>query len=119
VGDEVAVTGSGKRKAVRTGEENRKRGRVGNEPTATLLVYVQPRATRTGIAGWHGDAIKIRVAAPPVDGAANEELVRFLADCLAVPRARVCLVGGASGRNKRLIVRGLDATTALVRLGVK
>src|SRR5690349_9294235 len=49
-----------------------------------LTVHVQPKASRTEYVGIHGNALKIRVAAPPVDGAANDELVRFLADCCAV-----------------------------------
>ena len=50
--------------------------------TARLIVHVQPRAKRSEVVGRHGDAIKVRLAAPPVDGAANEELVRFLAEAL-------------------------------------
>ncbi|HEX6588994.1 MAG TPA: DUF167 domain-containing protein [Longimicrobiales bacterium] len=63
-------------------------------------VRVQPRASNTEIAGAHGDAIRIRIAAPPVDGAANEELIRFLAKKLGVPRAGVTIVSGDSGRDK-------------------
>jgi uncharacterized protein (TIGR00251 family) len=79
---------------------------------------VQPRASRTEIAGRHGDAIRIRVAAPPVDGAANEAIVRFLADRLVVPRAAVQLERGAGGRSKVVSVAGLDADTAARLLGV-
>jgi uncharacterized protein (TIGR00251 family) len=86
--------------------------------TADLAIVVQPRASRTGIVGWHGDAIKIRVAAPPVDGAANIELHRFLAKRLGVPRSAVTLAAGASGRWKRITVEGVDRATALERLGL-
>ncbi len=56
------------------------RGAALSGPRASLLVHLQPRASRSEIAGWYGETIKIRVAAPPVEGAANEELVRFLAE---------------------------------------
>jgi uncharacterized protein (TIGR00251 family) len=82
-------------------------------------VHVQPRASVTEIVGWHGEAIKIRLAAPPVDGAANEELVRFLAGRLALPRASIVLASGASGRAKRLEIAGLDSLTVLERLGLR
>lgn len=71
-----------------------------------LLVHVQPRAPRTEVVGRHGDAIKIRLRAPPVDGAANEELLRFLAERLGVARAALRLVAGESGRRKRVAVVG-------------
>lgn len=72
-------------------------------------MHVVPRARTTAVAGTHGDAVKIRVAAPPVDGAANAELVRFLAARLNVPAARVAIVGGAGGRRKTVAVEGMDA----------
>ena len=101
-----------------TGSEKREAGSVGAEPRASLLVHVQPRASRTEVVGRHGDAIKIRVAAPPVDGAANTELVRFLAERLGVPRAQVRLAAGAAGRRKRFEIDGLDTTQMEARLGV-
>ena len=61
---------------------------------------MQPGAKRTEVAGVHGDALKIRLAAPPVDGKANAELVRFLAAEFGVPAARVTLVRGAAARRK-------------------
>jgi uncharacterized protein (TIGR00251 family) len=64
------------------------------------------------VVGRHGDAIKIRLRAPPVDGAANEELVRFLAERLGVPRASVRIVSGTTGRRKRIEVTGLDPEAA-------
>lgn len=87
-------------------------------PQTLLLVHVQPRAKRTEIVGRHGDALKIRVAAPPVDGAANDELVRFLASRLGLRRAAVRVVAGASGRDKRIAIDGLDAARALQGLGL-
>ena len=71
-----------------------------------LDLHVQPGAKRTEVAGTHGDRVKIRLAAPPVDGAANEELVRFLAETFGVPRRQVTIVSGASSRQKRVRVEG-------------
>ena len=81
-----------------------------------LAVHVQPRAHRTEVVGRHGEAIKIRLKAPPVDGAANDELVRFLADRLGVPRGAGTIVGGATSRAKRVAVEGIDGATAFQRL---
>jgi uncharacterized protein (TIGR00251 family) len=75
----------------------------------TVALHIVPRARVTAVAGSHGDAVKIRVAAPPVDGAANAELVRFLAARLNVPTARVTIVGGASGRRKTVAVEGMQS----------
>lgn len=72
-------------------------------------IYVQPRAARTEVVGPHGDAIKLRVAAPPVEGEANREVVRFLAKTLGVPAAAVELVSGETGRRKVVEVTGLSA----------
>ena len=76
---------------------------------ATVVVHVVPRARQTGVSGRYGDAIKITVAAPPVDGAANAELVRFVAERLGVPRAAVTITSGATGRRKTIAVRGMAA----------
>jgi uncharacterized protein (TIGR00251 family) len=67
-------------------------------------LHVQPRASKTEVAGRHGDAIKIRVKAPPVEGAANEELIRFLAKRFKVARSAVRLVSGATSRHKQVVV---------------
>ena len=85
--------------------------------TARLVVHVQPRARRSEIAGRHGDAIKVRLAAPPVDGAANEELVRFLAETLGVPRRAVRLTAGLTSRRKTVEIDGLTGAAALALLG--
>lgn len=77
---------------------------------------MQPRAARSEVAGRHGDAIKIRVAAPPVDGEANEALVRFLAKILGVPRSAVSITAGQAGRRKRVRVEGLTVAQVEARL---
>lgn len=78
-----------------------------------LLVLVQPRASRTEVVGTHGDAIRIRLAAPPVDGAANEELIRFLARRLGVGRRAVDITGGLSSRRKVVQVAGATVEQAM------
>lgn len=79
-------------------------------------MHVQPRASRTELAGQYGDALKVRLAAPPVGGAANEALVRFLAELLEVPRSAVRLERGAAGRSKLVAVQGLTVEAAFRRL---
>jgi uncharacterized protein (TIGR00251 family) len=74
-----------------------------------LRLHVQPGAGKTGIAGTHGDALKIRLAAPPVDGKANDCLIDFIALKLGLPRACIELVSGAASRRKRLRVSGASA----------
>jgi uncharacterized protein (TIGR00251 family) len=83
-----------------------------------LSFHVQPRAKRTEVVGWHGDAIRIRLTAPPVDGAANTALIQFLADTLRVPRHNVTLVAGTTARRKRVSVLGRSLEEALQALGV-
>lgn len=83
---------------------------------AVLTVHILPKASRTECVGIHGDALKIRVAAPPVGGAANDELVRFIADRCAIPRTAVFIQSGAEGRHKRLCLKGISARSDLARL---
>ncbi len=73
-----------------------------------ITLHIVPRAKATSVAGLHGDAVRIRVAAPPADGAANTELVRFLAERLGVPRGKVRIVAGALGRRKVIEVDGVE-----------
>lgn len=71
--------------------------------TALILhLRVQPRASRDEFAGVHGQQLKIRLTAPPVDGKANRTLLKFLAKSCGVPTAQVTLLSGESGRNKRV-----------------
>lgn len=71
-------------------------------------VHVQPRASKTEIAGEHGTALKVRLHSPPVDGAANEELVDFLSKRLGVARRAVRIVSGQSSRAKTVEVDGVS-----------
>jgi uncharacterized protein len=70
------------------------------EVAIVLALHVQPGAKRTEVAGTHGDALKVRLAAPPVDGKANAELLRFLADAFDVPLRHATLVRGETSRAK-------------------
>jgi len=67
-----------------------------------LRIQVQPRASRDELAGLHGDRLKVRLSAPPVDGRANAALLAFLAGLFGVPKNRVILLAGESGRTKRV-----------------
>lgn len=85
-----------------------------------VQVRVQPRASRTEITGWSAEtgAIRVRLKSPPVDGAANDELVRFLGrKVLKVPPSDIEIVHGHRGRDKTVAVRGLDLETVRRRLG--
>ena len=70
-----------------------------------LKVRVQPKSSRRMAAGLHGDALKLKITAPPVEGAANKMCIEFLADLLAIPKSRIELVAGAKARTKQLLVR--------------
>jgi uncharacterized protein (TIGR00251 family) len=83
-----------------------------------LRLHVQPRASRSELAGRHGDAIKIRLTAPPVDSAANEALLRFLASQLEVPLSALSLVAGGTGRSKVVAIDAITPEEASRRLGL-
>ena len=82
----------------------------------TLRVRVQPRAAKDELAGVREGALVVRLKAPPVDGAANEALARFLGRALGVPASAVRIVRGASGRDKLVAVAGIDEATARAAL---
>lgn len=81
-----------------------------------MSVRVQPRAAASEIAGVHGDALKVRLTAPPVDGAANEALVEFLAGTFEIPKRTVTIVSGSSSRSKVVELTGItvDRVRSLV-----
>ena len=72
----------------------------------TLTLHVQPGAKRTDIAGLHGEALKIRLAAPPIEGRANEALLKFIADSFDVPLRQVELKQGGQSRHKVVAITG-------------
>lgn len=76
---------------------------------AIISVRVTPRSGKTAIIGVEGDALRVRVAAAPVDGAANKALMRFMAEAVGVPRSAVTIIAGASSPRKRLLVAGVEA----------
>jgi uncharacterized protein len=90
--------------------------RPARPPSATLRIRVIPRAPRTRVDGERAGAILIRLAAPPVDGAANDALVAFLAETLGVPRRDVAIVAGAASRDKRVEIAGMDEPAVRARL---
>jgi uncharacterized protein len=87
-----------------------------SERGVLLTVHVQPNASRTECVGVHGDAIKIRVAARPIQGAANEELIRFIAARCSLARTQIQIQGGAETRRKRVCVQGVTAEWVVARL---
>jgi uncharacterized protein (TIGR00251 family) len=74
-----------------------------------INVYVQPRASKTAVVGKHDGCVKIRLAAPPVDGAANAALVEFIADQLSIAKSRVRIAAGLTSRRKTIEVEGVTA----------
>jgi uncharacterized protein (TIGR00251 family) len=76
---------------------------------ARIIVYVQPRASKTAVAGMHDGCVKIRLAAPPVDGAANAALVEFVAGQLGIAKSRVRITAGLASRRKTVEVDGVTA----------
>jgi len=83
-------------------------------PNVRINVYVQPRASRTEFAGRHGTDLKIRLMSPPVDDAANEELIAFLAQRLGIPKRHIRLVAGARSRRKTLEITSAPANIAAI-----
>jgi uncharacterized protein (TIGR00251 family) len=78
-----------------------------------FAVRVQPRAARSEVVGVHGEALKVRLSAPPVDGAANEQLVILLADIFAVSRRSVRILAGESSRSKLVEIDGVTERAVL------
>lgn len=81
-----------------------------------LELVVVPRASRTRVVGEHDGRLKLQLAAPPVDGAANEALLGFLSDALSVRRTALALLRGEAGRRKAVRVEGVDAARAVAAL---
>ena len=81
-----------------------------------LSVHVQPGARTNQVVGRHGDALKLRVAAPPTDGRANAAVVALVAETLGVPAGAVELVAGASSRRKRIRITGVTPEAVTARL---
>jgi uncharacterized protein len=90
---------------------------IRNTPSgASFLVKVHPRAKKNAVTGEIGDALKLALTAPPVEGRANEACIAFLAEVLNVPRSSVTIAAGKSSRNKMILVSGLSAMQVRARL---
>jgi uncharacterized protein (TIGR00251 family) len=87
-------------------------------PSATVSVRVVPRSAKEGVAGLEGGVVRIRLNAPPVEGKANEALVRFLARTVGVPKSRITLVTGERGRSKIVRVAGVTPEALMKALGL-
>lgn len=78
-------------------------------PSGDLLLslYVQPRASRNELAGLHGDALKLRLTTPPVDGKANKAVLSFLAKLFKIPKSAILIKSGLQNRSKKIVLFGL------------
>jgi len=72
-----------------------------------IQIHVLPRSSKCEVVGWQGDSLKIKITAPPLEGRANEECIRFLAESLGVKKARINIISGLKSRNKTVAVEGL------------
>lgn len=94
------------------------RGETDGE-AGTVTVHVLPRASREEVAGLFGDAVRVRLTAPPLDNRANEALVRFLATALGVSRPRVEIIAGKRGRRKVVRIAGMPRDDIFRRLNLE
>lgn len=90
---------------------------TGDEKHAVLTLHIQPSASKTSLVGEHGAALKVRLAAPPVDGKANTALLAYLSGILDIPANALELLSGASSRSKRVKAVGISAEAVSQRLG--
>jgi uncharacterized protein (TIGR00251 family) len=81
-----------------------------------LPVRAMPRASKNEIQGLHGDALKVRLQAPPVEGKANQALIRFLSEALNIPRSQLSIASGETGRNKAVLITGITKQQLIERL---
>ncbi len=90
---------------------------IKNHPKGTLLqLYIQPGASVSELSGIHGERLKVKIKAPPRDGEANEELIRFMSEILKISKAGVFLIRGESSRQKDLLVElSLEKVTILLQ----
>lgn len=84
--------------------------------SAVIEVKVVPGASKRGVTGWHGSALKVRLQSPPVDGRANEELIQFLSKQLDAPRRALSIVSGHTSRLKRIRIEGFTKDQVIERL---
>ena len=87
-------------------------------PSCRIAIKAIPNAPRTQLVGWLGDALKVKVHAPPVDGRANDALCEFFADALGLPRRAISLVHGETSRQKVIAIEGLSLDEVKTRLHI-
>ena len=88
----------------------------GKDGCVFVNIYVQPRASKNGFVGIHGEALKIRITAPPVDGKANSMIIAVLAKLFHIPKSDISLSSGQQNRNKRFCITGLSLADIIVVL---
>ena len=88
------------------------------EAAITLTIHLQPRASRDGIDGLHGDALKVKVTAPPLEGRANKALKKLLAEQLGLPPSQIEIITGQRSREKRLRISGISRAEVERALGI-
>lgn len=79
-----------------------------NKQGVFFKIKVQPRASKNEVAGLVGDALKVRLTSPPVDGEANEACIKFFADTLSIPKSSVEIINGHTSRTKTIFIKGLN-----------
>ena len=84
-----------------------------------LKCWIQPRSSRNAVIGIHGDALKIALTAPPVDGKANKELIKFLAKYLKLPKSGIQIISGDSSRSKTILISELNKDITIKKLCLK
>lgn len=89
-----------------------------NDDSIEFSVRVVPRASKSAIAGEYESALRVRIASAPVDGAANDELIRFLAKTLGIAKSSVAIIAGNTSKNKRIRVAGITSAEVKTALGI-
>ena len=89
-----------------------------NKNNLTINIYVVPRSSRSEIVGIYNDCLKIKLKSPPVDNAANEELVRFLADKFKIPKKNIELISGFKQKKKTILINNIDVKNIFLKLKV-
>jgi uncharacterized protein (TIGR00251 family) len=90
-----------------------------NSEGVEVAVHVQPRSKKSEIAGIHGESLKLRVTAPPVDDAANQAVTEYFARLLGIPKSRVQILSGLKSRAKTILIRGVSLAQVQSAIGVR
>ena len=84
-----------------------------------VAVHVQPRSKKNEISGIHGESLKLRVTAPPVDDAANQAVKEYFARLLGIPKSRVQILSGLRSREKAILIRGVSLSQVQAAIGIR